>query len=184
FSDARVFQGGGTEITGTGMQAMVKEAAESSLHRLYPQFGIADHAGWGKVFDRARTGAPDALKAVGDEGEPDKNPVCKAVLAFIAVGKTGAEIRNRFEGAPYGWSGDAVDGALFALLVPGLIRAQDERGQQVDFRSLERKAIGKTHFRVEATTITTPQRIQIRKLLQLLEVTAKPNEELSSVGLF
>lgn len=184
FGDARVFQGGGTEITGTGMQAMVKEAAESSLHRLYPQFGIADHASWGKVFDRARTGAPDALKAVGDEGEPDKNPVCKAVLAFIAVGKTGAEIRGRFEGAPYGWSGDAVDGALFALLVPGLIRAQDDRGQPVDFRSLERKAIGKTHFRVEATTITTPQRIQIRKLLQLLEVTAKPNEELSSVGLF
>src|SRR5690606_26497090 len=57
FGDARVFQGGGTEITGSGIQAMVREAAESSLHRLYPQFGIADHAGWGKVFDRARTGA-------------------------------------------------------------------------------------------------------------------------------
>ena len=54
----------------------------------------------------------------------------------------------------YGWSGDAVDGALFALLVPGLIRAQDERGQAVDFRSLERRNIGRTHFRVEATTIT------------------------------
>src|SRR5690606_1312534 len=43
---------------------------------------------------------------------------------------------------------------------------------------------GKTHFRVEATTITTQQRIQIRRLMQLLDVTAKSNEELSSVGLF
>lgn len=184
FNDARVFQGGGAEVTGADAQAMAREAAESALHRLYPQFGMGDHAGWSKVFERARQGAPDALKAVGDEGEAEKNPVCKAVLGFIAVGKTGAEIRSRFEGAPYGWSGDTVDGALFALLVAGALRAQDERGQPVDFKALERKAIGKTHFRVEATTITAPQRIQIRKLLQLLDVTARPNEELSSVGPF
>lgn len=184
FNDARVFQGGGAEVVAGDLQAMVLEAAENALHRLYPQFGMADHAGWGKVFERARQGAPDALKAVGDEGEPDKNPVCKAVLGFIAGGKTGADIRTRFEGAPYGWSGDAVDGALFALLVSGSVRAQDERGQAVDFRTLERRAIGKTHFKVEATIITTPQRIQIRKLLQELGVQWRPNEELASVPLF
>lgn len=184
FADARVFQGGGAEVTGADVQAMAKEAAESALHRLYPHFGMSDHAGWSKVFDRARQGAPDALKAVGDDGEAEKNPVCKTVLGFVAVGKTGAEIRTRFENAPYGWSGDAVDGTLFALLVAGAIRAQDERGQPVDFKALERKAIGKTHFRVEATTVTGPQRIQVRKLLQLLEVAAKPNEELSAVGPF
>lgn len=184
YGDARVFRGGGAEVTGADAQAMAREAAESALHRLYPQFGMGDHSGWSKVFDRARQGAPDALKAVGDEGEPERNPVCKAVLGFIAGGKTGADIRSRFEGAPYGWSGDTVDGALFALLVAGALRATDDRGQLVDFRALERKAVGKTHFRVEATTITAPQRIQIRKLMQLLDVTAKPNEELAAVGPF
>lgn len=184
FNDARVYQGGGSEIVGSDLQAMLREAADNALLRLYPQFGTADNAAWSKVFERARQGAPDALKAVGDDGEADKNPVCKAVLGFIAGGKTGADVRARFEGAPYGWSGDAVDGALFALLVAGALRAQDERGQPVEFKTLERKTIGKTHFRVEATTITAAQRIQIRKLLQLLEVNAKPNDELVSVGVF
>lgn len=184
FNDARVYQGGGTEILGSDLSAMLHEAADNALLRLYPQFDIADHAGWGKVFDNARKGAPDALKAVGDDGEAVNNPVCKAVLGFIAGGKSGAEVRSRFEAAPYGWSGDAVDGALFALLVAGALRAQDERGQPADFRAMERKAIGKTHFRVEATTITAAQRIQIRKLLQRLEVNARPNEELAVVAAF
>lgn len=184
FNDVRVFQGGGAEVLASDLQAMVLEAVENALHRLYPQFGTADHAGWGKVYDRAKQGAPDALKAIGEEGDADKNPVCKALLSFIAGGKSGAELRARFEGAPYGWSGDAVDGALFALLAAGAVRAQDERGQPVDFKTMDRKAIGKTHYRVEATTITTPQRIQIRKLMQALSIAAKPNEELASVPVF
>ncbi len=184
FSDARVFQGGGNEIIATDLQSMALEAAENALHRLYPSFGVADHPAWGKVFDRARQGAPDALKSIGDEGEATNNPVCKAILSFIAGGKTGTEIRARFEGAPHGWSGDAVDGGLFALLVAGAIRAQDDRGQAVDVKALERKAIGKTHFKVEATTLTVPQRIQIRRVMQQISINAKPNDELASIGNF
>lgn len=184
FNDVRVFQGGGNEVLGSDLSAMLHDAAENALMRLYPQFGLADNPQWSKVLDNARKGAPDALKAVGDNGEADKNAVCKAVLGFIAGGKSGAEVRTRFEGVPYGWSGDAVDGALFALLAAGALRAQDERGQAVDFKTIERKAIGKTQFRVEATTISAQQRIQIRKLLQQLEVTAKSNEELTAVGVF
>jgi len=63
------------------------EAAENALQRLYPQFHLADHSGWDKVYTKAKQGAPDALKAVGDDGEPAKNPVCKAILAFIAVAR-------------------------------------------------------------------------------------------------
>src|SRR5690606_18173343 len=43
FSGARVFQGGGTEITGNDLQGMITEASEKALQRLYPYFGIADH---------------------------------------------------------------------------------------------------------------------------------------------
>ncbi|WP_110649043.1 BREX system P-loop protein BrxC [Salinicola peritrichatus] len=184
FSGARVFQGGGNEILGNDLQEMILEAANNALQRLYPHFHTADHAGWSKVYEKAQKGAPDALKAVGDDGEPAKNPVCKAILAAIAGGKKGADIRTHFESSPYGWSRDAVDGGLQALLVAGLIRAQDERGQPLEPSSLERKSIGKTLFKVESATVTTPQRIQIRKLLQKVGLSAKQGEELAYVPQF
>jgi hypothetical protein len=179
FSGARVFQGGGAEILGNHLKEMIQESAENALQRLYPKFPVADHAGWSKVYEKARKGAPDALKVVGDDGEPAKNPVCKEVLSFIAGGKKGADIRQHLEGAHYGWSRDAVDGALQVLLVAGLIRAQDERGKVIDARELERKQIGKVIFKVESATVTAAQHIQIRKLFQKLGISAKPGEELS-----
>lgn len=184
FSGARVFQGGGNEILGSDLQEMTLEAATNALQRLYPQFHIADHAGWPKVYEKAQKGAPDALKSVGDDGEPAKNPVCKAILAFIAGGKKGIDIRKNFEGAKYGWPGDAVDGGLQVLLVAGLIRAQDEKGQTIDPKDLERKVIGKTMFKVESATVSAAQRIQIRKVLQKVGLTAKQGEELAHVPQF
>ena len=174
---ARVFQGGGAEITGANLGEMVTEAANNALQRLYTEFRWADATGWEHVYAKAQKGAGDALKAVGDDGEPANNAVCKKTLSFLGGGKRGAEVRENFEAAPYGWSRDAVDGALQVLLIAGLIRAVDERGQTVDPRNLERKAIGKTLFKIEATTITTVQRIALRQLMQKLGVTAKTNEE-------
>ena len=184
FSGARVFQGGGNEILGNNLQEMVLEAANNSLQRLYPNFHIADHSGWQKAYEKAKTGAPDALKAVGDDGEPGKNPVCKAILGFIAGGKKGGDIRAHFEGKDFGWSRDAVDGGLQVLLVAGIIRAQDDRGQPIEPSALERKSIGKTLFKVESANVTTPQRIQIRKVLQKVGVSAKQGEELAHVPSF
>jgi hypothetical protein len=184
FSGAHLFQSGGNEIHGNDLQDMVLEAAGNALQRLYPQFYMADHAGWEKVYSRAKQGGPDALKAVGDGGEPGNNPVCKAILGFIAGGKNGTDIRNRFEASPYGWPRDAIEGGLQVLLVAGLVRAQDERGKIVDPRELERKAIGKAMFKVESTNVTTQMRIDIRKLLQKVHIPFKSGEELVSVPQF
>jgi hypothetical protein len=184
FSGARVYQGGGNEIVGNNLQDTVLEAAGKAFQRLYPQFEVADHAGWGIVYTRAKAGAPDALKAVNYDGEPVKHPVCKNILGFIAGGKKGTEIRTNFEEAPYGWPRDALDGGIQVLLVNGLILGQDERGQRVDPKELERKAIGKIFFKVESTTITTEQRIKIRKLLQIVDIPTKPEEELKNVPEF
>lgn len=184
FSGARAFQGGGNEILGNDLQEMVLEAAGNSLQRLFPQFHVADHVGWSKVYEKAQKGAPDALKAVADDGEPVKNAVCKAILGFIAGGKKGADIRTQFESSHYGWSRDAVDGGLQVLLVAGIIRALDERGQPVDPKELERKSIGKVTFKVESATVSTAQRIQIRKLLQKVGLSAKQGEELAYVPQF
>ncbi len=181
FSGARLFQGGGAEVVGNDLSETIDEAAENALLRLYPQFSVADHAGWSNVYAKARKGAPDALKAVGDEGEPAKNGVCKAVLAFIAGGKRGTDIRNQFEEPQYGWSRDAVDGALQVLLVAGLLRVEDDHGKPIDAKALERKTIGKVKFKVESATVSTVQRIQVRKLFQKLGLKAKPGEELSHV---
>lgn len=184
FSGARVFQAGGNEIVGNSLQEQVEEAASNALQRLYPQFQAADHAGWQKVYERAQKGAPDALKAIGDEGEPVNNPVCKSIQAYIAGGKKGADIRTYFEASPYGWGRDAIDGALQVLLIAGLLRAEDERGQTQDPKELERKSIGKFTFKVESATVTSPQRIQIRKVMQKLGITPKPGEELMHVPPF
>jgi hypothetical protein len=181
FAGARVYQGGGNEIAGVNLQEMIKEAAENALKRLYPQFAMADHVGWAKVYEKAQKGAPDALKSIGYAGEINKNPVCKAILAYIAGGKKGADIRSHFEGAPFGWSRDAVDGALQIMLVTGSIRAQNEHGQSLEPKAIERKNIGKIMFKVEATTISAGQRIEIRKTLQRAGVNTKPGEELSTV---
>ncbi|KGQ42161.1 hypothetical protein JP28_11930 [Gallibacterium anatis] len=181
FSGAKVLQGGGQEIIGSDLKAMILEAADNAMHRLYPQFDTADHAGWAKVYENAKKGAPDALKAIGEQGEPAQNPVCKAILSYIGNGKKGIDIRTHFESAPYGWSGDAIDGGLQVLLVAGLAKAEDERGGSIMPTALERKNIGKTTFKAESITITMPQRLQIRKLLQKLELSTAPEKEAQSV---
>ena len=184
FSEAHVYQGGGNEIIDSSLQDRLTEAAKYSLQRLYPEFDVADNIGWEKVYDQAKKGSPDALKAVSYAGDPANNQVCKSILGFIAGGKKGVEIRTHFEEAPFGWSRDAVDGGIQALLIAGLVLAQDERGKVVDPNELERKAIGKTIFKVESTTVTTEQRIQIRRLFLKIGVQTRPNEELANVPQF
>lgn len=176
FTGARVFQGGGTEASGVELQDAIRDAAQSSLDRLYPKFRMADHEGWSKVYERACKGAPDSLRAVNDAGEAAQNAVCKEVLNYIANGKTGTEIRNTFEAAPYGWSRDAVDGALMALLVSGTVRATGENGKSVD-HTLERKSVGKAKFTVESIRITAPQLIKIRQLFQKMGIPCQPGQE-------
>jgi hypothetical protein len=73
---------------------------------------------------------------------------------------------------------------LQVLLVAGLIRVENEKGKAIDPKELERKAIGKEMFKVESTTITTAQRLQVRKLLQKVGLMAKDGEELAYVPQF
>lgn len=184
FSEARVFQGGGNEIIGNSLNEIILEAADNALDRLYPQFDLADHTGWGTVYRRVKDGSPEALKAVNYDGEPSNNPVCKAILGFIAGGKKGIELRTHFENTPYGWPRDAIDGGTQVLLVAGLLLAQNERGQNVPPLELDRRSIGKTMFKIESATVSTAQKIQIRRLFQKVGIPTKPDEELSNVPLF
>src|SRR5262249_46250216 len=124
---ARVFQGGGAEVTTSTLRDAVETAANRSLIRLFPKFDVGDNANWGKVVTKARDGAPDALEAVGHHGEPATNGVCKEVLAAVSPGGTrGADLHKRFAAPRYGWPRDAVNGAILTLLASGNIRAAQD----------------------------------------------------------
>ena len=49
----------------------------------------------------------------------------------------------------------------------------------LDPKELERKTVGKVIYKVESATITTAQRIQLRKLFQKLDLSARQGEELA-----
>ena len=57
---ARVFQGGGAELTTATLRDAVETAAKRSLIRLFPKFGQGDSPNWGNVVTKARDGVPDA----------------------------------------------------------------------------------------------------------------------------
>ena len=180
-SEAKVFQAGGNEIIEGNLKEAILSAANNSIHRLYQDFDIADNPNWNKVFAKAKEGAPDSLKYVGFNGDVSEHAVCKKVMNYIGSGKKGTDIRKEFENAPYGWSGDAIDGSLLALMVAGLIRCLGESGNLVNPKDIERKQIGKMSFKIESVTISTIQRIQIRKLYQKAGIKADAgNESLKS----
>lgn len=178
----RVFQAGGQEaVDGNDLADRINRAAKSSAIRLYSQFDAADHDQWSKVLDEARKGNLEALKAVGHSQEADKHPVCQKLLAYIGPGKKGAEIRDNFEAPPFGWPRDAIDGALYALLAAGHLKATDASSKAVDARSLDRAKLTQAHFQRESVNITPPQLIKIRSLFSAVGVPCQPKEELAKL---
>ncbi|MGY4726792.1 hypothetical protein [Burkholderia pyrrocinia] len=182
FGGVRVFQAGGQEAQdGNDLTDRINRAAKASAIRLYSQFDAADHDQWSKVLDEARKGNLEALKAVGHSQEVDKHPVCQKLLAYIGPGKKGAEIRDNFEAPPYGWPRDAIDGALYALLAAGHLKANDVSSKPVDAKSLDRAKLTQTSFQRESVNITPPQLIKIRSLFSTVGVPCQPKDELVKV---
>ena len=172
----RVFMAGGNEIAGMFMRDRVEEAAKNALTRLYPQFDVADDPRWEKVVERSKKGDSNALEALAFKGDPDKHPVCAAILGFVNAGKKGSEIRKQFSSGQYGWPQDAIDGALVLLSVTGHLRVT-QNGQPFDPRQLDHSKIGICDFRTEHVTISAAQKLAVRKLFQAAQVGCKPGEE-------
>lgn len=181
--DARVYQGGGNEVVGSSLADAVQKAAENALARLFPEFDVANVAGWGTVVRRASQGAPDALEAIQYDGDVDKQPAARAVLEYVgSSGKKGSEIRNHFMGAGYGWPQDAVDGLLYTLLNTTFISAKNKAGEPVSSKQIPQSQIGVTTFRREGFVLSAAQRIQLRKLAADLGLpSVKQGEEAAAV---
>jgi hypothetical protein len=176
---SKVFLGGGEEASGSELADKVEQAGTGSLVRLFPKFGDADYANWGQVVNRARAGDVGALGQIGYRGESSQHPVCRQVLDLVGAGKKGKDIRDYFKSAPFGWPQDAVDGALYTLMVAGNVRAT-LNGQPVQTKDLPQNQVGAASFYVDVPPLNVTQRLDLRALFQKVGVTAKNNEESSA----
>ena len=174
---AKVYQGGGNELTHAGFGEHVKEALHHSLARMFPRFTDGDAATWHNVFDRAVEGAPDPLASVDHHDEVAQHPVCREILERIgAQGVTGQDVRKHFEAPPYGWPRDSVNGGLIALLGSGLLRAT-RFGKPLQARGLTRQEIGPAEFFLEQIVVNPQHRVGIRELAQRVGVDHEQGRE-------
>ena len=181
--EVRVYQAGGDLIQGLTLRESIEETLKNSIARMFTGFSIADSKLWEKVFERAKKGDPTPLAVLNYQGETAQHPVCARIMTFLATSKKGSVIRQEFMGVPFGWSQDAVDGALMALCRNELISAV-YNGNPMSIETLEHGKIGITQFKLITVVVTPSQRIALRKLYQIVGINCKPNEELGTVAAF
>jgi hypothetical protein len=182
-ANAKVFQGGGSELLQATLEERVREAMNAALVRLFPRFKEADHVAWETVIRRAKEGADQPLQPVGHTGATEEHPVCKAVLSTIGSGKVGSEVRKVLRASPYGWPQDAIDAALIALHRTQHVSAT-LNGAVLAPGQLDQNKISKAELRVEKITLTVTEKLAIRKVFQALGVGCKAGEELAKAPIF
>ncbi|MET4363471.1 hypothetical protein ABIB06_004065 [Bradyrhizobium sp. LB8.2] len=180
---AKVFLGGGQEANGIELADKVQDSADSALARLFPQFSEADHANWGQVVNRARAGDVGALSQIGYPGNVTNHAVCRRVLELIGAGKKGKDVRENFRSAPFGWPQDAVDGALFVMLVAGNLRAT-VNGQPAQAQTLPQNQIGVASFYVDVPPLDVKQRLDLKALFQKAGITTQNGKESEAAAQF
>jgi hypothetical protein len=175
-ANAKVFQGGGSEMLLTSLDERIKAATDASLVRMFPRFKDADSATWEAVIKRARDGADHPFQPTGHTDATEKHLVCQQVIATIGAGKSGSDVRKALSGTPFGWPRDAVDAALIALHRLQHITAT-LNGQAIPLGQLDQNKIAKSEFRVEHATLSVSDRLVLRKLFQALGLSCKSGEE-------
>jgi hypothetical protein len=180
---AKVFLGGGQEANGIELADKVQDSGFSALERLFPQFSEADHANWGQVVTRARSGDVGALAMVSYAGDVTKHAVCRRVLELVGAGKKGKDIREQFKSAPFGWPQDAIDGALFVMLVAGNLRAT-VNGQPAQAQTLPQNQVGVASFYVDVPPLNVQQRLDLKALFQKAGITTQNGKESEAAMLF
>ena len=162
---ARLFLSGGQEQALSGVKEGVEEAAKQVLNRLYPKFSDGDSAKWPTVLKKAKEGSPNALEHLGFAGEPKTHPVAAAILSVLGTGKTGLDIRKKFNAPPYGWPQDAVDAVLTTLLASNDVSARIN-GTVLPRAEVDQRKLGQATFRAESPVLTAAQKLALRGLFQ------------------
>ncbi|MEQ1762344.1 MAG: BREX system P-loop protein BrxC, partial [Pyrinomonadaceae bacterium] len=162
---ARLYLSGGQDQPFIALKTGIEDAATQVLNRLYPKFSDGDSAKWPQVLKKAKEGSVSSLSLVGHNGDPQTHPVATAILAYIGSGKTGLEIRKKFNASPYGWPQDAIDGVLATLLTSNHLSARINNNP-IGYAEIDQKKLGQAMFRIESPVLTATQKIVIRKLFQ------------------
>ena len=180
---ARVYLGGGTVMSGNSLGEQIADGVRQALIRRFPKFQLSDQLGWDKVIVKAKAGNTDALSQLGHAGDPDKHLVCAEVMAAIGSGAKGKDLRTKFEGSPYGWGPECLNGALFVLVASGHVRASINGGV-IAVSQLDQSKIGQADFALERAVVTVQQRMTVRSLAQGASIPCKPNEEHIALPLY
>jgi hypothetical protein len=162
---ASLYLSGGQEQQFIALKVGVEDAAKQVLNRMYPKFSEGDSAKWPQVLKKAKEGSPSALAEVGFAGDPQTHPVSAAIITFIVSGKTGLEVRKKFNAAPYGWPQDGIDAVLTTLLASNHLSARIN-GTPLSLVEVDLKKLGQATFRIESPVLTAAQKLAIRKLFQ------------------
>jgi hypothetical protein len=162
---ACLFLSGGQEQPLIVLRVAVEDAAKQVLNRLYPKFSDGDSAKWPQVLKKAKEGSPNALGEVGFTGDPQTHPVAVAIISFIGSGKTGLDVRKKFNASPYGWPQDGIDAVLTTLLASNHLSARIS-GNPLSLAEIDLKKLGQATFRTESPVLTAVQKLAIRKLFQ------------------
>jgi hypothetical protein len=176
FRSARVFQGGGNELTFTSLPEALLNAAQAAVSRRYPRFGEADSAQWETVIQRAKSGADASFTPVGHTGAVEDHPVSREVLRVMGTGATGNKIRKELSAAPFGWPNDAIDASLIAMHRSGFIRAT-RNGNALAAGQLDQSSVPTAEFKREQIVVTTMQKIAVRGVCTHCKCNAKAGEE-------
>ncbi len=174
--DAKVMVAGSEDFPGVMLSDKIRNGCEAALARLYPFFATGDSDKWAEVFKQAKAGAGSPLQLVNHSGDPDKHPVCKAILDEVGAGKKGSDLRKKFIAPPYGWSDDAVYGAVLVLVAAGLLKAS-RNGLPIQRQALDQTAIGPCEFRVDHPPIAPGDKVKLRSLFQKLNIKCQSNDD-------
>jgi hypothetical protein len=174
--NAKVFQGGGSEVLSIELHDRLRDAAEASLVRQFPRFKEADSAAWGAVLKQVKERGEHPFKPLGHNDLIEKHAVCAQVLSTIGAGKVGTDIRKALLKSPFGWGQDAIDAALMALHNAQHVNVT-LNGNTLSPGDLDQNKIAKAEFRSEHITLTIQDKIRVRKLYKALNITCSPGEE-------
>lgn len=182
FRGAKVFQGGGNQVTFASLTEALIHAANASITRLYPRFGDADSQEWSRIIQRAREGNDNPFALVGFNGPVQDHVVSKEVLRVMGNSETGSKVRKALEAPPLGWPKDAIDAALIALHRAGVVRAT-RNGGNIAPGALDQNNIPAAEFRPETTIVSTKDKLAVKGICAHLGVSnVKSGEEEIRVG--
>lgn len=175
--NTKMYPGGGIAIDCPDLVKAVSDVANNAILRMFPRFGDADAIGWDRVVIKVKADSKSPLEAIGFQKPTEQHPVCKEILNRLNSGpKMGSDIRNAFDIPPFGWSKDAIDGAIIALCASEHVRGYLQH-KQIPAKEIDKKILGKMEFRIETIVIGTNDKIALKGLCTSLNIPPEIGNE-------